>query len=75
MAQGNFVKKKEKIQDIVEIVPGSIIKFDKGCEELLQMFVGDQGIAYGEAVKVGERFGFRVSSMNMPEEHFQKVLK
>ena len=66
--------KKEKVRDIVEMVPGSIIKFDKGCEELLQMFVGEQEIALGEAVKVGERFGFRVSSMQMPKEHFQKVM-
>jgi flagellar motor switch protein FliN len=65
--------KKEKIQDIVEMVPGSIIKFDKGCEEQLQMFVGDQEIALGEAVKVGDRFGFRVSAMQMPQEHFHRV--
>jgi hypothetical protein len=38
------------------------------------MFVGDQEIALGEAVKVGERFGFRVSSMQMPKEHFEKVM-
>jgi flagellar motor switch/type III secretory pathway protein FliN len=55
------------------MAPGSIIKFEKGCEELLQMIVGEQAIAEGEAVKIGEKFGFRVTSMMLPREHFVAV--
>jgi flagellar motor switch protein FliN/FliY len=65
--------KKESVQEVIGIAPGSILKFDKGCEELLQMIVGDQAIAEGEAVKIGEKFGFRVTSMLLPREHFVPV--
>jgi len=40
---------------------------------MLHLFVGNQVVAEGEAVKIGDKFGFRVSSIQMPEEHFKKV--
>ncbi len=67
--------KKELVQEVITLAPGSIIKFDKGCEELLQMIVGEHTIAEGEAVKIGDKFGFRVTSMLMPREHFVPVRK
>jgi len=65
--------KKEKIGEVVELAPGSIIKFEKSCEDMLNLYVGNQVVAEGEAVKIGEKFGFRVSSIQMPKEHFMKV--
>jgi len=65
--------KKEKIGEVVELAPGSIIKFEKSCEDMLHLYVGNQVVAEGEAIKVGDKFGFRVSSIQMPEEHFMKV--
>jgi flagellar motor switch protein FliN/FliY len=67
--------KKEPVQEVITLAPGSIIKFEKGCEELLQMIVGEHTIAEGEAVKIGDKFGFRVTSMLMPREHFVPVKK
>ena len=58
------------MQEVITLAPGSIIKFDKGCEQLLRLLVGENAVAVGEAVKVGEKFGFRVTSMLMPPEHF-----
>ncbi len=65
--------KKESVQDVVELAPGTIIKFSKSCDEKLHLFVGDQQVAEGEAVKVGDKFGFRVTQMTLPEEHFLKL--
>lgn len=67
--------KKEPVHEVITLAPGSIIKFEKGCEELLQMIVGEHTIAEGEAVKIGDKFGFRVTSMLMPREHFVPVKK
>ena len=47
--------------------------FEKSCEELLQRYAGDKAIAEGEAVKIGEKFGFRVSAILMPQERFVTV--
>ena len=68
-----LASRKESLKDVVELSPGTLLKFDKACDELLNLFVGDQQVAEGEAVKVGDKFGFRVLSMSMPEEHFWKV--
>ncbi len=65
--------KKELVQEVISLAPGSIIKFEKGCEELLQMIVGEHAVAEGEAVKIGDKFGFRVTSMLLPQEHFVPV--
>jgi flagellar motor switch protein FliN/FliY len=61
------------VSRIVELGPGSIIQFDKSCEETLSLEVGGQEVAVGEAVKVGDKFGLRVTSMIMPEERFWTV--
>ena len=66
----NLATHKQSVQDIIELVPGSIIRFDKSCDELLELVVGDQTIAEGEVVKVGEKFGLRVQNMIMPQERF-----
>jgi flagellar motor switch/type III secretory pathway protein FliN len=70
-----LASKKEPVQEVISLAPGSIIKFEKGCEELLQMIVGEHTVAEGEAVKIGEKFGFRVTNMKLPPEHFVPVKK
>jgi flagellar motor switch/type III secretory pathway protein FliN len=54
--------------------PGMIIQFEKSCEEMLQLEVGDRKIAAGEAIKVGDKFGIRVTSIILPEERFNPVM-
>ena len=66
----NLASHKQSVQEIIEMVPGSIIKFDKSCDELLELVVGDQTIAEGEVVKVGDKFGLRVQNMIHPQERF-----
>ncbi|QEG37866.1 FliM/FliN family flagellar motor C-terminal domain-containing protein [Bythopirellula goksoeyrii] len=70
-----LASKKENLMDVVEMAPGTIIKFEKPCDEVLQLFVGNQQVAEGEAVKVGDKFGFRTTTMILPREHFSQVRK
>ena len=60
--------KKQSIGKIIELVPGSIIAFEKSCDEMLELEVSGHPIAEGECVKVGDKFGLRVTSMIMPAE-------
>ncbi len=62
--------KPQKVAEVLEIVPGSIIDFDKSCEEMLDLEIGDQRIGAGEAVKVGDKFGIRITSLVLPRERF-----
>ena len=68
-----LASKRESVGEIVEMACGSILTFEKGCDEPLQLTVGDLVLAEGEAVKIGDKFGFRVHEMVLPEEHFQSV--
>jgi flagellar motor switch/type III secretory pathway protein FliN len=68
-----LAEKKQKLSRIVELGPGAIIQFDKSCEEMLELGVGDRPVALGEAVKVGDKFGLRITSIALPEERFKPV--
>lgn len=64
---------KQRISEVVELGLGSIIQFEKSCEETLDLEVSNQTVGVGEAVKVGDKFGLRITSMILPEERFATV--
>jgi flagellar motor switch/type III secretory pathway protein FliN len=68
-----LARKKQPLGKIVEIGPGTIIQFSKGCDQPLDLEVNGEHIGQGEAVKVGDKFGLRVSAMKLPDERFKKV--
>jgi flagellar motor switch protein FliN len=51
------------IQEILELGPGSIVKFGKTCGEPLDVSAGGRTIAQGEVIKVGDKFGVRISGL------------
>ncbi|MCC9607134.1 FliM/FliN family flagellar motor switch protein [Blastopirellula sp. JC732] len=65
--------KKMRISEITELGIGSIIQFDKSCEESIDLEVGEHRIAQGEAVKIGDKFGMRVTNVLLPEERFISI--
>lgn len=65
--------KRQRLSRIMEIGPGSILQFDKSCEETLELDVGGHRVARGEAVKIGDKFGLRIQAMVLPEERFLPV--
>jgi flagellar motor switch/type III secretory pathway protein FliN len=68
-----LAEKRQELRRIVELGPGSIIQFDKSCEEMLELQIGSQSVACGEAVKVGDKFGLRITAMVLPDERFTPV--
>ncbi len=68
-----LAENRQPLRRILELGPGSIIQFDKSCEETLSLSVGQHVVAQGEAVKVGDKFGLRITSMILPDERFQQV--
>lgn len=49
------------VESILEITVGSIIEFDIPFDAELLVQVANQTIAEGQAVKIGENFGLRIS--------------
>jgi flagellar motor switch protein FliN/FliY len=58
-----LASQRKSIQEIIELGPGSIVKFDKTCDEPLDLCVGDRPVAQGEVVKVGDKFGLKISGL------------
>ena len=61
-----LAEKRASLSAVRALVPGSLITFEKGCEEPLELYVSDAARrphAVGEAVKVGERFGLKVTAV------------
>jgi len=69
-----LARAKKPIKSILELGVGSIIQFEKSCDEMLEIEVGQSVvIASAEAVKVGDKFGFRISTVTLPDERFRRV--
>jgi len=65
---------RKPIKTILELGVGSVIQFDKSCDDMLDIEVGQNTvIATAEAVKVGDKFGFRIHAVTLPEERFRRV--
>ena len=49
------------LDEVLALAPGSLVEFEKSAEEKLEILVNDRQIGAGEAVKIGENFGVRVT--------------
>ncbi len=49
------------LEDVMNLAPGSIIELPKPADEELEILVNNKQIGLGNAVKVGENFGVRVT--------------
>lgn len=61
--QVTLASQRKSVQEIIELGPGSIVKFDKTCDQPLELMIGDRPLAHGEVVKVGDKFGLRISGL------------
>ncbi len=58
-----LASQRKSIQEIIELGPGSIVKFEKTCDQPLELVVGGRKFAEGEVVKVGDKFGVRIRGL------------
>jgi flagellar motor switch protein FliN len=64
---------RQPMSHVLDLAPGTILHFGKACDDPLTLSVGKCEVAVGETVKVGDKFGLRLTSMVMPEEQFEPV--
>jgi flagellar motor switch protein FliN len=65
-----LASRKQPVSRIVEMGPGTIVQFDRQCEQPLELFVNNLKVAEGEVVKVGDKFGLRITNILLPHERF-----
>ncbi len=56
------------MDDVLALAPGALLELNKPAEAELELLVNNKTIGLGTAVKVGENFGIRISSINSPRE-------
>jgi flagellar motor switch protein FliN/FliY len=64
---------RQPVSRVLELAPGTILHFGKPCDDPLTLSVGSCDVAVGETVKIGDKFGLRLTSMVMPHEKFEPV--
>jgi flagellar motor switch protein FliN/FliY len=64
---------RQPVSRVLDLAPGTILHFGKPCDDPLTISVGNCEVAVGETVKVGDKFGLRITSMVMPGEKFEPV--
>ena len=66
-------KSKVLIKELLQLQEGSVVELDKTAGEPLNIYVNSRLIARGEAVKVNEKIGIRLTDVVSPSERLQKL--
>ncbi len=69
-----LAERKMSLGQIVALVPGALVPFNKSCEDLLDLFVNNYRYCQGEAIKIGENFGLKIAKVGVTEERKEHVL-
>lgn len=66
-------EKTLRVEDVVGIKQGDVIEFDRAVNTPLTVEVHGQAIARGNAVKLGEKFGLKLTAIVPPEQAVQAM--
>lgn len=69
-----LAERRIEIEELLRLCPGTIVSFDKPCEDLLELMVSNQMYARGEAVKIGEKFGIKISEVGYVPRREPRIL-
>lgn len=62
------------LDDVLALRPGAIIELPKQADQPLELMVNNKVIGHGAAVKIGENFGLRVTTVGDPRQRAQSVV-
>jgi flagellar motor switch protein FliN/FliY len=69
-----LAERKMSLGAVVALVPGSLVTFNKSCEDLLDLYVNNHRYCQGEAIKIGECFGLKISKVGVTEERKERII-
>jgi flagellar motor switch protein FliN/FliY len=58
-----LAERKLNMSEVLRLGVGAIIEFSKANDEPLELLINNKPIGLGEAVKVGENFGLRITQI------------
>jgi flagellar motor switch protein FliN/FliY len=69
-----LAERKMPLGQIVALVPGALVPFNKSCEDLLDLFVNNYRYCQGEAIKIGESFGLKIARVGVSDDRKEHVI-
>lgn len=60
-------------EEVLALGPGAIIELDRSASDELDLLVNNRQVGKGVAIKIGENFGIRVSSIGTPEQRIEAM--
>ncbi len=66
-------ERQMRMSEVLALVPGSIIELNKRAEDELDLLINNKQIGSGNAVKVGENFGLRVTYIGDVRERIEAL--
>ncbi len=60
-------RKTMPLDQVLQLVPGAMIQFTQPCDEPLTLEVVGRQVGSGVAVKIGDKFGLKLSDMATPK--------
>lgn len=70
-----LARQQMPVDRILQFVPGVMIQFEKPCETPLTIEIDGNAVAEGEVVKVGDKFGLRITEICQCEERWIPLVK
>lgn len=61
------------LKDLLQMGEGYVVELDKLAGEPLDLYVNSRLIARGEAVRVGEKFGIKLTEVVSPSDRVEKL--
>ncbi|HEX7897381.1 MAG TPA: FliM/FliN family flagellar motor switch protein [Planctomycetota bacterium] len=68
-----LAEKRATLREVLATRPGELITFDRRADAPLELRVGGRRIAEGSAVRVGERFGLKISAIADPRDRVRAL--
>ncbi len=66
-------ERRLRLDDVMALGPGAIVELTKSAEDELELLVNNKIIGKGVAVKVGENFGIRITSIGSQHQRVEAM--
>lgn len=70
-----LAEKRIELDHLLKLSPGSLITFNKPCDDLLELYVNNRRYALGEAVKIDENFGLKVFEVGVRPRREPRIIE
>jgi flagellar motor switch protein FliN len=70
-----LAERRMPLQDVLRIVPGTMLEFDRTVDNELDLMVKNHQIGGGVAVKVDEHFGLRITFVGDVKQRLQSLAR